>query len=302
MRVLEFFDLNLVQEMINTLQQNALKNFDFNIRNPLIIFLIQTKFVIRLIKNSEIIRKDDLFVLDNYKKLQDLKSHNQYQEVKIGSKDQNKLNYDKMGNKMYKLFSKLVRAHTPEVNYSECLLKINDPNYLDNALDKNQISNLVEKIKKNKTPNLLNLNGIKSYLLPDKTNKRKEITQLQLCFPDAEFLILYYRLIDSFFTQKALTLYSGYVKYRQTLYIPEQLFEGEFMKNERYPQTRVRNIKNKNFLDSLTPEFLIQDYFFGSKYKGCLNKPEYVHEFLLALDRYDKFSFESIYGRNIFIF
>jgi hypothetical protein len=248
-----------------------------------------------MIQNSEIIRKDDIFTLNNFYALRELKSKIQYK--RYGSKEECQKNYDKMGNRMYKLFSKLVRAHLKDQNYGECFSKISQPDYLDTALDVEKIQKLIEKYENEEDPNLLNLKGISYYLSPSFNKNEKEITQFQLCFPDPEFLILYYKLIDTFWTHTGLRLYSQGIRDELTLHIPWELFEQEFVKNDKYPQTQVRNLQNNQFFNQLTPNFLMQNDFCNKPEKKYFSSPKYTVGHRKRLRNYQPFDTNLIKGK-----
>lgn len=287
----------MIFKILQIILKFELKDFEKKVRNPLIIFLTKSKFVIKMIENSQNFYQNDIFLLKNEDKLKTL--HQSIEFVTLATQKQSQKNYNKMGRKMQRFFYALAKANKQKPNYARCLKMIQNKVYFDEAIDVDKLAQMRHKLDHNQTKEILNLKAILNYVGNVFDKQVEEMVEMQLCFPDPEFLYLYYQLIDSRWTLMGLKMYSEFIQFEKKLYLPLELFEGEFEVNREFPQTRVRNLSNREFLEELSGDFLIQSEFLSKRKMTNASKPKYREHFRKSLREYLEFDIDSIRRKKL---
>lgn len=290
--ILTYFNDNNICEIIRLISETSPKNFEKRAKNLLIIFLIKSKFVIKMIENSQNFYQNDIFLLENegeFKKFQ-----KSVDFVTLDTEKKCQKNYDKMGHKMQRFFYALTKANKQKPNYAHCFRMIKTKQYFDMAIDVGKLNQLKLKLERKKLHKIFTPKAIFNYMGNVFDKQVEEMVEMQLSFPDPEFLYLYYQLIDSEWTLLGLKIYSEHVKFETKLYMPLELFEEEFEVNRKYPQTQVRSLSNRQFLGDISPEFLIQNQFLSRRQMVKSSKAKYLRFFRKSLREYSVFDLESI--------
>jgi hypothetical protein len=176
---------------------------------------------------------------------------------------------------------------------------INDPSYYERALEPSKLKEIEKKLKNHQIKDILTPMAIFNYIGTTFNSTVPDYTELHLCFPDPEFLYMYYRLIDSKWSNLGMSILSSHVKCTKKFYIPLDIFENEFKENDLYPQTRVRLLSNFEFMEEIKPEFLIQKEFVNKKYMRKAFNKEYVEYFKESVADYRIFNRKLIKGKKL---
>ena len=288
--ILKYFVLNLVdpfEDFLKTNISNKLK-LKKSIRIKLLIFLIKTKVVTRLVQNAARVRPDDVLNLppDNKRRFR-LESQITY--VCLGDKEECAENYRKVGQSMQKFLFSLLKCNNVKVNYKDSLKFINDPEYYDKIIDAGSIEGIRSKLSTMQMKEILNAKVLFKYIGASMSADLVDFTQLHLCFPDPEFLYMFFQLINSKWTNLGMSLLSSSVKFVEKFYIPLDIFEGELVANQQFPQTRVRLLRDKGFFSGISKAFLTQRDFLSKKNLRRSMKPKYRDYFQHSLRSYSPF-------------
>lgn len=293
---LSHFKKQVIKPLAESLIINLKKDFVKYVRNKLIIFLVKSKFLIKLIKNSENLRDDDIFTFKNEEKFKKLLKHIKVYE--IGTKEDCEKNYEKLGRKMQRFFYAVVKAQKKEINYPLHLAMIENPNFYEMAIDLKKIEEMSKKIGSEKNKKLITPLTVVKFVGNIFDKNVQEMAELHNCFPEPDFLYFYYNLIDSKWNHLSLQIFSKLVKHVKKIYIPVELFKGEFVKNDLYPQTKIRLLSNHSQWNQLTPVFLTQESFLNKKKMQRASSEKYLEQFRFAIQFYRYFDIKESKSRK----
>lgn len=294
--VLSFFDRNMTLPLEDLLHRCSAGDFESQIKNQVMIYLVKAKFVVKMIQNLPNFDPKDILLFQNKKELKRLRETVTFLE--LGSREDCEKHYKKAGAKMHRFFSAMIKQHASQPDYARCLELIADKDYLDKAIAPGKLVELKAKLDSNSTVSMINLMTPLKYVWNLFDSKKSETVELQLCFPDPEFLYLYYKLIDSRATLFLLRVYAKSVRQSQKLYLPLDVFEKEFVESRSYTQTRVRSLRDKGFLGSVAPEFLIQREFLSEKQMKRASRGGLVAQFRESLAEYAVFDSNRAEGKS----
>ena len=286
-----YFRKNLMSPFYSFLQDTEDEKFKKRqiIRVKLLVFLVKTKVVIKMLDNCCQIRANDIF--------QDSSPNNAYQSyenlityVILADKDKFESDYQKLGKSMQRFFFSMLKGNGVKVRYSQCLQMIRNPNYYNLVFDRDRLKAVKRNLNKVDSKDILTPSAMFKYLGSFFKSGVGDYSDLHLCFPDPEFLYMYYRLIDSKMSIWGLKMISEKVVCRKKMYIPLDIFEGEFDTNYLFPQTKIRILKNKDFARSIPAQFfVIKEFLLKKSYKNSC-KPKYVRHFARAVRNYELFN------------
>ena len=226
----------------------------------LLVFLIKTKVLIKMLENCQIIRENDLFT-------ESRSSHrwNSFEKyityVQLSSEDKCVKQYQQIGQSMKRIFFSLLKANKIIIDYKKCMEMIKDPKYYEKCINEEKMAKLEHKLSQSGVKNILKPATVFNYIGSFFQKGIEDYTDLHYCFPDPEFLFMYYKLIDSKWTKLGMKIISKSVSSKKKFYIPLDIFEDEFEENHLFPQTRVRLLKNRRFAKKIPGEFFVQKEF-----------------------------------------
>ena len=261
------------------------------------VFLVKSKVILKFLDNCRNIPENDVLRKHpNNLRRKELKSKITY--VFSGEKKNCSEEYQKVGRNIQRFFFSLLKANGIKINFKESLNRVNDPNYYENAIDIKKISEVESKLKTMDPKNLLSPIAILNFLGASFNEEVPDHSDLHFCFPDPEFLYMYYRLFDSRVGTLALSLVSEPVTCFKKFYIPLEIFEGE-LKNNNLFSTRVRLLKNLDFLNKINPDFLVQKEFILKKSMKKSLSEKYLSHFRKSLSDYIPFDRNEINSKII---
>lgn len=296
--IIQYFFGHLIDPFYKFLEDHQAKKLEFKklIRVKLLVFLVKTKVLIKFIDNCSNVDPEDILIKKSTcASRRKLESNTTY--VFLGEKNKLIENYDKIGRNMQKFFFSLLKANDIKINYTESLHLINDPEYYDQIIDAEKLDQVEKKISSLETKDILGPMALLNYIGNTFNKNISDYAQLHVCFPDPEFLYLYYKLIDSRWTSMGMSILSSSVKCIKKFYIPLTLFNDELIASKKYTQTRVRILRDHEFLNQISPDFLVQKAFLNKKSLIKNLKKEYVDFFNDSLRNYLIFDREKIKGR-----
>jgi hypothetical protein len=296
--IIQYFFIHLIDPFHEFLENHKADKVKFKklIRVKLLVFLVKTKVLIKFIDNcSNVDPKDILIQNSNSAERRKLESNITY--VFLGEKKQCIENYDKIGKNMHRFFFSLLKANDIKINYTESLHLINDPNYYEQIIGEAELEQVEKKINSLQTKDILGPMALFNFIGNTFNQNISDYAELHVCFPDPEFLYLYYKLIDSRWTGMGMSILSSSVKCIKKFYIPLTLFEEELVASKEYPQTRVRVLRDFDFLDIIDADFLVQKAFLNKRSLRKNLKKEFIEYFEYSLKKYSIFDREKIKGK-----
>ena len=300
--ILKYFFINLIDPFQKFLEDHEQEKIKLNklIRVKLMVFLVKTKVMIKFIDNCCQVKNDDILRYSTTTKERSTLELN-ITYVCLDNKDKCKEDYEKIGKNMQRFLFSLLKSNNITINYRDSMKLINNPDYYDMALDPSKLNSIEKKLKNSKIKDILTPMAIFNYIGTTFNSTVPDYTELHLCFPDPEFLYMYYRLIDSKWSNMGMSILSSNVKSYKKFYIPLDIFEGEFTENRLYPQTKVRILKNLDFLETISPDFLIQKEFINKRSMRKAFQPEFVDYFKDSVADYRVFNRHMIKGIDLTI-
>lgn len=296
--VLQYFFIQLIDPFQSFLADHTDDKIKLKklIRVKLLVFLVKTKVIIKFLENCCNVRPNDVLAKDLSDPVRkQLESSIVY--VFLDEKKNCAENYDKIGKNMQRFFFSLLKANDIKIDYKASLDLINDPLYYQRVIDEEELAKVERKTSLMQNSDILKPSALFNYLGNTFNDQVSDYAELHFCFPNPEFLYLYYKLIDSKWTSMGLSIISSSVKCYKKFYLPLSLFEDEFCPSSEYLQTRVRVLKDSRFWENIDPEFLVQKEFLNKKSMIKSLKKEYAPHFQKSLKEYQVFDRESIKGR-----
>lgn len=285
--IANYFKANILRPFVKYVTSNSGKKAELKrtIRAKLLLLLVKTRVCIHFLEKCAIIRKDDFLNLP-LKHPRRSAIESRIRLVSFGSKEDCSRGYKQIGRKVNRLFYAFMQTNGLELGADELLESIDDPDYQKSMVTHAQIEEIRSKIRDRRVKQIGQGRMILNFLRTELTPEAASLAKLHFYFPSPELWYSCLKLLSSNLIAFGIKMMSSSVSLVKEFFVPLNIFENELVPSARFPQTRVRVLRDSGFLDKVSKGFLVQRDFLDAKSLGQSMQKRFFRGFRKHLENY----------------